>query len=125
MKRSREVLGCLMHVPLILAVWASTALADGPYQATGFKTGEVTDTTANVWTRLTLRSERNSSDAPMVKILSVNKQQVTGVVYPEGVTVADIRDAAPGTPGQVRVQYATTDQDRPLLGECAERAPTG
>ena len=114
MKRSRKVLGCLIQVPLVLAVWVSTALADGPYQATGFKVGEVTDTTASVWTRLTLRSERNSSDAPMVKILSVNKQQVTGVVYPEGVTVADIRDAAPGTPGQARVQYATTDQDRPL-----------
>jgi alkaline phosphatase D len=103
-----------MHVPLILAVWASTALADGPYQATGFKIGEVTDTTANVWTRLTLRSERNSSDAPMVKIVSMKGKRVTGVVYPEGMTVADIRDAAPGTPGQVRVQYATTDQDRIL-----------
>ena len=89
MKRSREVLGCLMHVPLILAVWASTALADGPYQATGFKIGEVTDTTANVWTRLTLRSERNSSDAPMVKIVSMKGKRVTGVVYNEDRLVAE------------------------------------
>lgn len=114
MKRSRKALGCLMHVLLVLAVWASTARADGPYQATGFKVGEVTDTTANVWTRLTLRSQRNSSDAPMVKIASVKGKRVTGVVYPEGMTVASIRDAAPGSPGQVRVQYATMDQDRLL-----------
>jgi len=112
MQRSREVLGCLMCVPLVLAVWASTALADGPYQATGFKVGEVTDTTANVWTRLTLRSERNAPDAPMAKIVTGKNNRVTGVVYPEGMTVSDVRDAAPGTAGQVRIRYSTTDRDR-------------
>ncbi len=123
MKRLRKVLGCSPYAPLVLALWATTALADGPYQATGFKVGEVTDSTAVVWTRLTLRPERNSSDAPMVELVLDEDKRVTGVVYPEGMTVADIRDAAPGTTGQVRVQYATTDQDRLLRTDWVDVGP--
>ena len=92
-----------------------------PFQATGIKVGEVTDTTAIVWTRLTLRPERNPSDRPMVKIIQEKKDKakkkakqdkakkapkvVTGVEYPEGVTVKDIRDAVPGADGEARVLY--------------------
>ena len=53
---------------LVLSVLAGApavyAEPTGPFQATGIKVGEVTDTTAIVWTRLTLRPERNSSDRP-------------------------------------------------------------
>jgi alkaline phosphatase D len=90
------------------------AAADGPYQATGFKVGEVTDTSAIVWTRLTRNAERNPSDAPMVEIVyagefrrvpgkPLQRPGVAAVKYPDGLSVADIRDAVPGAPGEVRV----------------------
>jgi phosphodiesterase/alkaline phosphatase D-like protein len=40
------------------------------------------------------------------------RRRVTGVVYPPGVTVDDIRNAVPGSSGQVRVQYKDTAGDR-------------
>jgi alkaline phosphatase D len=116
-----------MRYPILSATTAAVVLgpllgaapAGPPYQATGFKIGEVTDTTAIVWTRLTRKPQRNSSDAPMVEILfeqggassakkkARRRRKVAGVTYPEGITVADIRDAVPGAPGLVRVAYRT------------------
>ena len=83
------------------------------YQATGCKVGEVTDRSAIVWTRLTLRAQHNPADGPMVEIeySGSNKTaakrggKVARPVYPAGVTVADIRDAVPGSEGEVRVRY--------------------
>lgn len=92
--------------------------SDGPYQATGFKVGEVTDTTAVVWTRLTRNARRNPADGPMVKILYAEdasgkrRNEVVGVEYPRGMTVADIRHAVPGTTGQVRVAYRKASADQ-------------
>jgi alkaline phosphatase D len=99
--------------------------AAGPFQATGFKVGEVTDSTAIVWTRLTRNSERNPSDGPMVKIKraqsegqqNVRRAKVIGVEYPDDMTVADIRDAVPGTSGEVRVLYKTSDSDERTTGD--------
>jgi alkaline phosphatase D len=82
--------------------------------ATGFKTGEVTDTSAIVWTRLTARPERNPADGPMFRVVRARESvgenaprpnAVTSVEFPDGVGVADLRDAAPGAEGQVRVRY--------------------
>lgn len=93
---------------------AAPAAGDGPYQATGFKVGEVTDTTAIVWARLTRSARRNPPDAPMVAFRYAGggkpardkkKKKITSVKYPAGMTVADIRNAAPGAPGEVRVLY--------------------
>jgi alkaline phosphatase D len=103
-----------------LAVAMAAAPAKGPFQATGIKIGEVTDTSAILWTRLTLKAERNPADGPRVEIVDAgadakkakkpDKARVpkTGV-YPPGVTVADIRDAVPGAPGEVRVLYKPAD----------------
>jgi alkaline phosphatase D len=82
----------------------------GPFQATGIKTGELTSTTAIVWTRLTRNEKRNPSDGPMVEIHVKGKRDrnntgVTGLSYPDGLTVADIRNAVPGTTGQVQIRY--------------------
>jgi alkaline phosphatase D len=107
-------------VVIFLTGQVSLASAEGPYQATGFKVGEVTETTAIVWTRLTLREERNPSDAPMVKFVyakpaaggssqALKRAKVVDVEYPDGGTVADIRDAVPGTKGVVRVRYKKAD----------------
>ena len=95
--------GCLLTTA---TTWA------GPYQTTGIKVGEVSDTSAIVWTRLTLRDARNPDDAPFVTFLrppGANQKNrrgpIVGVEYPEGVTVADIRHAVPGIAGEIRVLY--------------------
>ena len=109
-KRTRYV---AMSVALLCGLSASAARADGPYQATGFKVGEVTGTTAIVWTRLTRNEKRNPSNGPMPAISYAGGKggEVTGLKYPKGMTVADIRDAVPGAAGQVRVLY------KPLGGQ--------
>jgi alkaline phosphatase D len=100
-----------------------TAEEQGPFQATGFKVGEVTDTGAIVWTRLTLRPVRNPSNGPMVLFRYKDEGEwvpyrhtpahraVVGVRYPEGVTVADLADAVPGTAGETRVRYRPQGTD--------------
>ncbi len=100
-------------VTLLLAA-ATPAPAVGPYQATGLKVGEVSDTTAMVWTRLTRHPQRNAADGPMVRFRYADNDQkkrgrIEGVVYPPGRTVDDLRDAAPGAAGQVRVLYKPAD----------------
>ncbi len=104
---------CFVASLLLLSLPATAADSGAPYQATGFKVGEVTDSSAIIWTRLTLRAQPNPPDGPMVKIeydgsnktAAKRARKVARPVYPAGVTVADIRDAAPGTEGEVRVRY--------------------
>jgi alkaline phosphatase D len=81
-----------------------------PFQATGFKVGEVTDQSAIVWTRLTARERANPADGPMVEFETGGSgkgkgKAVTGVRYPEGMSVSDIRNAVPGREGETRVRY--------------------
>jgi alkaline phosphatase D len=103
---------------LAVGVLVSCGVHAQPYQATGFKVGEVTDTTAIVWTRLTRNAGPNSPDAPMAefeygatdKDVQDKRKKVTGVKYPEGMSVDDIRDAAPGAKGSVRVLYKGVDK---------------
>ena len=100
-----------MHILLLLVLTAGFSARangdDGPFQATGFKVGEVSDTTAIVWTRLSRRENRNPSDGPMFTIKYANSQneRIEAIEYPDGVTVDDIQNAAPGTGGEVRVLY--------------------
>ena len=91
----------------------------GPYQATGFKIGEVTDTTAIVWTRLTRHPQRVGSEAPMPQVayndirtrLPVagtnipRKYRSPVVTYPAGAGIDTIEGTVPGVPGQVRILY--------------------
>jgi len=86
---------------------------DAPFQATGFKVGEVTDTTAIVWTRLTKREQRNPADGPNVTIEYAKSEEkadrrgrtVSAVVFENGIGVDDIRMAVPGVDGDVRVLF--------------------
>jgi len=108
-------------IVLLALQLTSGVLADGgPYQATGMKVGEVTDTEAIVWTRLTKAPERVGFDAPMPEILypepgtgklvprTKGRPSTPPVVkYPEGFSVENIEGAAPGTTGEVRVRYRT------------------
>ena len=100
-------------------------VADGPYQATGFKIGEVTDTQAIIWTRLTREPERIGSEAPMPEFLyrapdSDQLQQappgrfhphdwVPVVIYPDGSSIDFIEGAARGAAGETRVLYQSAD----------------
>src|SRR5262245_14943499 len=68
-------------------------------QATGVKVGEVSDTSAIVWMRLTanagpnLKGKENPAGKPMV--------------MPKDVRIEDLRGACPGAAGRVRVRYST------------------
>ena len=99
-------------------IWLAPAAfgAQGPYQATGFKVGEATDNSVIVWTRLTSKAEHNPPDGPMVgieynrdKTKGKRSQAVKRIVYPQGATVADLCNAAPGTAGEVRLLYRAAD----------------
>lgn len=97
------------------------AQAAGPFMATGFKIGEVTDTNAVVWTRLTTREDRGSADHPMPEVLYANPD--TGdlapregrpdnqpvVIWPEGYDITTIEGTCPGAPGEVRIWYSMED----------------
>lgn len=98
------------------------AQVDGPYLATGIKIGEVTQTEAIVWIRLTENSERIGNNAPMPDIKYKDPEtgemvkrkgrpDVTPVVsYPEGYTVKTIQGATPGIEGKVRLKYKLKDE---------------
>lgn len=92
--------------------------ADGPFQATGIKIGEVTARQAIVWTRLTQKPARNPSDGPMVKIeyasgnAARRERTVKALHFPDGCSVADLREAVPGIDGDVRVLWKESAESK-------------
>lgn len=74
-----------------------------PRQATGTKAGEVTDTTAIIWTRLTAQPRRNTT-GPLIRD-RVRK----GVKVEVPVPVDQLHGACPGAAGRVRVRYGTRE----------------
>ena len=60
------------------------AMAEGPYMANGIKIGEVDQTTAIIWTRLTSVKKGNTA----------------------------ILNAAPGCPGEVRIVYQSKNSQK-------------
>jgi alkaline phosphatase D len=93
---------------------ATLAPAAPPYQANGVKVGEVTQTSAIIWTRLTRNPERLNDGAEWLapkRVGSAEKPKrsrkiVPGSQMPEGLTVDDMEGAVPGAPGEVRVVIA-------------------
>ena len=97
------------------------SVTDGPHQATGIKIGEITDSSAIIWVRLTRSIERVGVGAPVPDTLYIHPQSgelvqdpiwprtpedwVPVVNYPEGATIDNIEGAVPGAPGEVRVRY--------------------
>lgn len=81
--------------------------SQGPQQATGTRVGEVTDSSAIVWTRLTRHAQRNNSGTIIEK---GNKNRVVQV------PVDQIEGACPGMQGRVRVRYGRRDD----FGDAAE-----
>lgn len=125
-------------LPVIFFVLGITCSRSTPYQATGVKVGEVTDTSVIIWTRLTAHESRVGAAAPMPTVQY--KNPTTGawgekkkgrpdaeprVIFPEGYSVDNIEGACPGMMGEVRVafkperetqwrttQWASVDADR-------------
>jgi alkaline phosphatase D len=109
-----------MKTILIFLLSAAPVLA-APFQATGFKVGEVVANSAIVWTRLTAKAKPNPASAPTLTFQYANgethtpdlkkrpkrpRSLVTGVEFSTKGGVDDIRYAAPGMAGEVRVLYS-------------------
>ena len=93
---------------LLVAVTLSPAMAaaqvaPSPRQASGVKVGEVTDTSAIVWTRLTAEATRN--DKGLAILGRVGKAGPRPVTVP----VDELQGACSGAEGRIRVRYAATE----------------
>lgn len=84
------------------------AEAAGPFQAMGTRAGEVTDTTAIVWTRLTAAPVRNSGGVVIPK--RTRDEAKRGKSEPKvNVPVEQLEGACPGAPGRVQLRYGTRE----------------
>jgi len=110
----------LIIVFTALLFYTTSGLAGSPYMATGIKIGEVTDSQAIVWVRLTRDEKRVDFGAPMPKVtythvdtgepLDERKHYrmpyaVPKVEFPDGSSIDTIEGAVPGARGVVRVHY--------------------
>jgi len=97
---------------------------EGPYFATGIKIGEVSQTEAIVWVRLTENPERVGNNAPLPEVKYIDPEtgdlvkpngrpDMTPVVsYPEGYSIRNIQGACPGTQGKVHLKYKKPDESQ-------------
>lgn len=125
----KTILICFFLTVCNLLVGCSNGPYQGPYQSTGIKVGEVTDSTAIVWARLTRYPERTGAEAgiPEVSYYNTKTGETFGkdrkekgsrhnltptVKFPEGKTVDNIEGAVPGASGKVRVRYKTQRSDK-------------
>jgi alkaline phosphatase D len=104
---------------------ADTPSVDGPFQTTGMKIGEVTESQAIVWTRLTRLGERIGTEAPMPEFLyrAPGEEELQEpppgrfhphdwapvVIYPEGSSIDFIEGAVIGAAGETRIVYRKVD----------------
>jgi len=92
-----------LMVTACLGALAAFAAENETHQATGLKIGEVTDTSAIIWTRLTAASVRNNEGIVIKgKVDPNNPIEVT-------VPLTELEGACPGAPGRVRVRYSTRE----------------
>jgi alkaline phosphatase D len=74
-----------------------------PHQAMGTKVGEVSDSSAIAWTRLTAAPERNNDGIALHG--PIGRKEPQAIPAP----VEAIEGACPGAPGRVRVRYGTRE----------------
>ena len=98
----------MKQIPTYLITALSLAMA-GPlsaetaapvHMANGIKIGEVSATTAIVWTRLTRNPERNPTGIPSIE----------GTSPATAISVGELPDAVPGAPGEIRVSWSLDGQ---------------
>jgi arylsulfatase A-like enzyme/phosphodiesterase/alkaline phosphatase D-like protein len=78
--------------------------SEAVHMANGIKIGEVTSSSAIIWTRLTKNPERNIEGTPFAK--NVNKER-------KSLPIADLdkmEGSVPGTAGEVRITYWPVEQ---------------
>jgi len=121
MKTSLKAYGLI--VLSIIIGYSCTTEPAGPYLATGIKIGEVTQTEAIVWIRLTENPLRTGNDAPMPDVKYKDPEtgelierrgrpDITPVVtYPDGYSIKNIQGATPGSDGNVRLKYKSPDDE--------------
>ena len=94
------------------AIIASRAIeaaeAAGPFQAMGARAGEVTDTTAIVWTRLTAAPVRNNGGV-VIPHRAKDEAKRGKSESKVNVPVDQLEGACPGAPGRVQLRYGTRD----------------
>ena len=111
------LLAFALALPACAASPAKGAPAGPPYQATGVKVGEVAQTSAIVWARLTRNPARLKQG---VKLIKAPKDEVqadpeekgkNALELPPGASVDEIEGAVPGAPGEARVVYWAQGQE--------------
>ena len=107
----------ILCMALLLNIACATV--ESPHMATGIKIGEVTDTEAIVWVRLTLNEARVDfggplpivtythvdTGEPVTEVRGRPRYAVPHVEFPDGSSVATLEGAVPGAEGVVRVRY--------------------
>jgi alkaline phosphatase D len=121
MRNSITKLLCI-GIVLPLLISCKSVKTEGPYLATGIKIGEVTQTKAIVWVRLTEHPERIGNDAPMPAVKYKDPESgeliepkgrpdmTPVVIFPDGYTNRNIQGACPGSPGSARVKYKKAEK---------------
>jgi alkaline phosphatase D len=110
----------LLPLPALLLGLLSSAVAAEVHQATGFKVVNVTSSSAEVWTRVTLRAAANPANGPLPRVevfeaktgqpvaLRENRMfpdaRIT-VQMPPGLDLTAAGGAAPAAAGQTRVRF--------------------
>jgi alkaline phosphatase D len=103
---------------LFLFLFSGEMDAAPPFQANGIKIGEVSKSSAIIWTRLTENATANSKDGPWFDIeyegrgferasdKKFRRDRVLGVRFDKAAkSVRDLQWAVPGVAGQTRVKY--------------------
>lgn len=83
------------------------AAGTGPFQAMGTRTGEMTDTTAIIWTRLTRNPVRNNAGVAATLRKKGEKKEKNKAAA--NVPADQLEGACSGAPGRVRVRYGTRE----------------
>ena len=89
-------------------LYAQAASAPGPFQAMGTRAGEVTDTTAIVWTRLTAAPKRNNNGVVISKQAKGRAKKDKNESKVD-TPVDQLEGACPGAPGRVRLRYGMSE----------------
>jgi alkaline phosphatase D len=93
--------------------WEAAPATAQPFMANAVKIGEVTSTSAMIWTRLTATPDRNLSGLPFqageVDIWSRRPNETSADPFwgqvPEGASLAQMLNAVPGSAGLVRLAH--------------------
>lgn len=108
----RKFCGALTAAPLTAAQLTAGLLAKDPvvpHQATGTRVGEITPTSAVVWTRLTLDRTRNMSGV----VIPGRMDDYKGSALPQPTVPAEeLEGACQPTVGRVRIRYGAEESLR-------------